>query len=436
MSTPRLTFLYPMLFRSVQAFGSQCSRNAPSRRKLRAAQAATFTTSIRNRQEVKRERYGTANEPPAHLSSGNELKGQDGTEGLKQTDRPSGISSKERNATSPEKENKKPPTEYDVKPESQKEEPPPKVQRKATGDPDDPKTKDAPGPHQPPKTGQSNPMETVLEMPSPSEDRDSKHKPPHLQPPPYVHHFDTYSLVKDLEKSGFKLEQSVTVMKAVRGILADNMELAREGLVGKSDVENETYLFRAACSELRTEIQNSRKVTIEKMRQERAQLQHEVDILNQRLGQETAQMKDDLKGAFDDRKMNVKTEQRAMESRIQELNHKITVHLNSDARTDVESVRWVLTRRAAGAIGLIAFSVITVLKLFSDANKHEKEREKEREREGEHEEGHGGNGTRERRALEEGFREGRSNQGDIGVIGGTLRGGDGLIVGEGGVSLG
>lgn len=87
-----------------------------------------------------------------------------------------------------------------------------------------------------PRVGQSQPLETVLAMPSPAEEE--KKKPPHLQAPPYVHHFDTYGLVKDLERSGFAQAQAVTIMKAVRGILTDNMELAREGLVSKSNVEN------------------------------------------------------------------------------------------------------------------------------------------------------------------------------------------------------
>jgi uncharacterized protein YdeI (BOF family) len=158
-------------------------------------------------------------------------------------------------------------------------------------------------------------MDTVLSMPSPTEERE-QNKPPHLQPPPYVHHFDTWSLVQDLDKGGFSQDQSVSLMKAVRGILADNMDLARRGLVSKSNVENETYLFRAACSELRTEIQNNRKTETEKQRTQRAQLQHEVDILNQRMTQESSNLKDNLKGMFDDRKMAVRVEQRSMESRV------------------------------------------------------------------------------------------------------------------------
>jgi hypothetical protein len=52
------------------------------------------------------------------------------------------------------------------------------------------------------------------------------------------------------------------------------------------------------------------------MRRERTLLQHEVDILNQKLTQEVLTLKDELKGMFDDRKMTVRQEQRAMESAV------------------------------------------------------------------------------------------------------------------------
>ncbi len=52
------------------------------------------------------------------------------------------------------------------------------------------------------------------------------------------------------------------------------------------------------------------------MRRERTLLQHEVDILNQKMTQELLTLKDELKGMFDDRKMDVRMEQRAMESKV------------------------------------------------------------------------------------------------------------------------
>jgi hypothetical protein len=168
----------------------------------------------------------------------------------------------------------------------------------------------------PPPVGQqapsSKPLETVLNMPPPENMEDDK--PPPLHPPPYIHHFDTFGIVQRLDSGGFTNEQSTTIMKAVRTILAENMDLARRGLVSKSNVENETYLFKAACSELKTELENNRKGELDKNRTRRALLQHEVDILGQKITQEVSGLKDELKGMFDDRKMTQRNEQRNMEN--------------------------------------------------------------------------------------------------------------------------
>lgn len=83
------------------------------------------------------------------------------------------------------------------------------------------------------------PLETVLEMPAPeSAEELNAQRPPHLQMPPYVHHFDTYTLVSQVQGGGFTTDQAVTSMKAVRGLLALNLDVAKAGLVSKSDVEN------------------------------------------------------------------------------------------------------------------------------------------------------------------------------------------------------
>lgn len=201
--------------------------------------------------------------------------------------------------------------------------------------------------------------------------------PPHIDTPRYVHHFDTYSLVRRLNAGDWTKPQAITIMKSMRLLLGDNLDKASQALVSKSDVENETYLFSAACSELRTEVFARRTALHEKMRMERDQLQHEVDILEQRLGQDTAGMKDELRGMFDDRKMAVRNEQRYMESKVQELNYKITVNLQSDSKSDVEGVRWVLTRRVILTLGIIVMMVVSSLKLYSNSV-HDKELERKR----------------------------------------------------------
>lgn len=88
------------------------------------------------------------------------------------------------------------------------------------------------------------PLETILQMPPPeSVEEENASKPPHLQTPPYVHHFDTYTLVQQVEAGGFTADQSITSMKAVRGLLAQNLDVAKAGLVSKSDVENVSIIY-------------------------------------------------------------------------------------------------------------------------------------------------------------------------------------------------
>ena len=198
------------------------------------------------------------------------------------------------------------------------------------------------------------PLDIVLKTPPPSVQNEDGHKHPHLAPSPYIHHFDTYSLVRDLAKGGYTDAQAVTTMKAIRTMLAYNLDVARESLVSKSDVENETYLFRAACSELRTSLQSSRQTEMQKQRSQRAQVQHEYDILNQKMTQDMLTLREDLKALFNDRKMASQEEKRRLDAKIQQLNYEITVTLNSDSKSQVEGLRWVLTRRAALAIGAAA----------------------------------------------------------------------------------
>jgi hypothetical protein len=48
-------------------------------------------------------------------------------------------------------------------------------------------------------------------------------------------------------------------------------------------------------------------------------------------------------------------------TQIQELNYKISVALNSDARGSVEGMRWLLTRRAAMALAISSLMVVGTL---------------------------------------------------------------------------
>ncbi|KAF7717662.1 Uncharacterized protein PECH_002958 [Penicillium ucsense] len=213
-------------------------------------------------------------------------------------------------------------------------------------------------------------FEDVYHMPSPNSglattEAPAPNKPPHMSPAPYVHHFDTYSLVLDLSRGGYTSEQSITIMKAVRTILQNNLDFAKQSLTSKSDVENEEYLFKAACSELQQSLQTARNSEVQRQRASRTQLEHETDILSQRLNQELAGMKDEIKGMFNDHKMATREHQRVIDTMVQESNYKITVSLNSDGKSEIEGLRWILTRRAALTVAICAFMIIVFLKYSS-----------------------------------------------------------------------
>lgn len=423
MSIPRLTFLYPHLFNPVQIH-KVGSALKPLRPPQQPFQKASISTTRAKRQETYAQRYGTAAEPQPPPSM------------------PSKPQEEKSLASAIEKEVK-----GDAQPEQKKTEPK-TTEKKAASDPRNvDKDKDKPDisrdaaitttmrdpstraneldaseshPKQPsPKSISENkartakPLETVLQMGPPAVEKPEEHKAPHLQAPPYVHHFDTYTLVKDLEKGGFTDDQSVTLMKAVRGLLAINLDVANEGLVSKSDVENvpspflypftatafpspplfpsnptlhphhltllmggkqETYLFRAACSELRTEILNTRKSSSTHTRTQLSHLQHTYDILSQRVSQETLALRDELRGMLNDRRMAVRMQSQTRDGQISELNYKISVVLGSEQKSEVEGLRWVLTRRAAMAIGLMAVLILGSLR-YGSYKMHEREME-------------------------------------------------------------
>lgn len=377
MTAPRFPFLYPNLVRSIRSCEPTTYRSL--RLPIQSPfPHASFHTSRRCEQETTyHRRYGPAAEgrlpPPARPKdkpsdqSSRETSARDSSQG-QQNDTAQGQAQAQdsRKLVEQESSNQEKKPIVDASSTNLSAEIPPQEGPASAEDVDTVETGNvAPlqrkSPEQQTQSAPSDtdPLEEVLQMPSPSSYLTPSvsangQKPPHLIPPPYVHHFDTYGLVRDLGKSGFTEEQSITIMKAIRGILQDNLELARESLTSKSDVQNETYLFKAACSELQQSLQASRSSEVQRQRTSRTQLQHEVDILSQRMNQDLTGLKDDLKGMFNDHKMTTRELQRSLDTAIQELNYKITVSLNSDGKSTVEGLRWILTRRAASAIATSA----------------------------------------------------------------------------------
>ena len=377
MSTPRLLFLSHRLLRASE--GSPKLTIRPTQR------AALSSASRRQRPEAATTRYGTANEPPAHLGGGRAIpstRPKDAEQ--KKLPEPEVTDKTEKQASqTPDAEQQKPRQRTSLSD-------PPNENQQLT----DVQAASGTQSSKPPSITSStnatllndpasarinvSALQNILQMQPPMSTA-SDTAPPHLQTPRHVHHFDTYSLVQDLISSKtFTDAQAITIMKALRLILADNIDLARAGLMSRSDAEMDAYQFRAASSELRTELRQRRAASADRMRADRSQLQHEVDILGQRMTQESLNLKDELKGMFDDRKMVVRTERRGLENRIQELGYKITVAMNSGMRNEIEALRFLVTRNAA--ITLACFIAGSLMMLYMAARRKARDQKAEAEK--------------------------------------------------------
>jgi hypothetical protein len=265
MSTTRLTFLYPHLFRSIRA-SEPVAQAVRTRAPLTPRQCQTkrgFSSAERRAQPKFVQRHGKAVEP--FLMDGESAEGlkvftpetpEEVATDLGKIKKPKNQSqdfeAKETTKSTPEEEESKPSSAAPLSEETQ-------AASELPGDKDtvgagkNGASKDELTPRQQAAANTSDPfapLETVLQMPPPeTQEEENASKPPHLQTPPYVHHFDTYTLVQQVEAGDFTAEQAITAMKAVRGLLALNLDVAQAGLVSKSDVEN-VSLFTLQGGEL------------------------------------------------------------------------------------------------------------------------------------------------------------------------------------------
>ncbi|KAL1838083.1 hypothetical protein VTJ49DRAFT_3075 [Mycothermus thermophilus] len=372
MATNRLTFLYPHLFRSSGRWTdsaasplvrhSRPSNPSPSPFPLSVCcrHVAPFTTPSSNRQVAFAGRAGKGIEPPPPDPPASPAKG--GGEEASRQESKAQRQEAPKSPRSTEQRQQQPPSSSRPDLPNTIELPPPSnidpVTQTTKGSPMDAILHMGPPPDsvQPPPPGV---QASIAPRDSTADTTTASLKPPKKRTPtPYIHHFDSYTLVKQLTAGGYSQGQAIVAMKAIRTLLAVHLKEAQQGLMSKSDMENETYLFRAACSELSAEVRNNRRAADEQLRQQRTLLQHEVDILTQRLNQELVNLNDSVRGMFNDRRMAVREEQKAVESRIQQINYKISVALNSDAKSDIEALRWILIRRSA--LGILFMAILTL----------------------------------------------------------------------------
>lgn len=74
---------------------------------------------------------------------------------------------------------------------------------------------------------------------------------------------------------------------------------------------------------------------------------------------------------LNDRRMDSRMEGQGRDSEISELNYKISVALNSDAKSEVEGMRWVVTKRSVTGVAFFVFMILGSLYMGKSKGKEE-----------------------------------------------------------------
>ncbi|KAI9319746.1 hypothetical protein BX666DRAFT_1915876 [Dichotomocladium elegans] len=172
----------------------------------------------------------------------------------------------------------------------------------------------------------------------------------------HTHHFDTYQLLKSLERQGFSRAQAEVVMKGIKFKLRESSSFLRRRFLLRSDLDNETYLFKAGLTELRTEIQTMRRTDIQMLQAEMTAVTRDVEAIGQKLREDVGMMKNDITLDLNNRKNDGREELKAIDMKIQEMNNKLTVSLG-DVKTGIEAVRWETIWKGMSGVAAAAMTI-------------------------------------------------------------------------------
>jgi ABC-type Zn uptake system ZnuABC Zn-binding protein ZnuA len=105
----------------------------------------------------------------------------------------------------------------------------------------------------------------------------------------------------------------------------------------------ETYLYKAALSELATELKMIRKNDHATLKSEIDAILRDLDALSQRFRDDISTIKSDILIDMNNQQSDIREETKVMAMKIQELNNKLTV-MCSDLRTDIETMKFQSTK--------------------------------------------------------------------------------------------
>ncbi|KAI9063345.1 hypothetical protein FKP32DRAFT_1611802 [Trametes sanguinea] len=181
--------------------------------------------------------------------------------------------------------------------------------------------------------------------------------PYHVNPP-----FNTHRFFSKLEMS-FPTPIARNLMRVNRALLVDRIGRVKRDALTVQDLESQAYLFKAALSELRTEIGILTRNETAAMRSATAAVRREVDALDGRMKEEIAQLKHEIQMDVDSRKNEAKNDLKSIDLQIEEVLSKALITIG-ELKTQVEESRWEKMRAAVAALGVLSLVIILSMEVY------------------------------------------------------------------------
>lgn len=180
--------------------------------------------------------------------------------------------------------------------------------------------------------------------------------------------FDTYRVVQEFKRSGFTEAESKILTRYMYDVLKEKMNWINKTYAPKVDLENETYLFEAAHSELLFEVTNSREISIMNLTNDSIILKRWFNGLNDETIAEIKLNDDLIKLELNQFKHENNLQQRELNLKNSDLNSRIISDMVSGLKSDIETYRWQLTRAGIVTILTMAVCILSVWNVAKRVN--------------------------------------------------------------------
>lgn len=184
-------------------------------------------------------------------------------------------------------------------------------------------------------------------------------------------YLDTMKVFNELKSLGFTENQSDVILKLIRENLTVNLNKVQSKILTNMELENETYLFEAAQSELKYETLHSRESDLKNLEMEKYALERLLQVESDELNEYLIMSKNDSQVTINDQISENTLLQKKIKMKIQELDNKITTNINSGIKSEIESLRWHTTISGIVAVLFLVFSMLGGASLNKKINKEE-----------------------------------------------------------------